>query len=285
MTSPRRGRFIRIITRAPFRDEHGRKGLFERFSHARPHIVRRLTLNVPGWPHWPRPLRIAFLSDFHFGSHSGDIARFKRIVAEAAALAPDLVLFGGDYVNLQPFGGGRVPPRVIAAILAELPAHCGRFAVLGNHDVKYGEREAADALRGCGITVLADERTTFSFAGHMIGIVGIPDAKVTRQAARVLLAKLPAKPTIIVAHDPVWFADLPAGPFLMLSGHTHGGQIKLPGIGILTNGSKAPRHWSHGLVVEGNKHLYVTSGLGTSNFPLRIGVPPEYVLIEITSLL
>ena len=66
-----------------------------------------------------------FLSDLHTGSHSDDVRRLEGIVAEAARLAPDLVLFGGDYVNMQPFGGGRVPPRVIAAILSRLEGQVG----------------------------------------------------------------------------------------------------------------------------------------------------------------
>jgi predicted MPP superfamily phosphohydrolase len=69
-----------------------------------------------------------------------------------------------------------------------------------------------------------------------------------------------------------------------LSGHTHGGQIKLPGFGVVVNASRAPLRWSHGLVVEDGRHLIVTAGLGTGGIPLRIGVPPEYVLIEVTGL-
>jgi len=282
MNSPRRGRLIRAITRPPFRDELGRKGWFERVSRARPHIVRRLNLKIAVWPQWPRPLRVAFLSDFHVGSHSGDVKRLQAIVAEAAKFAPDIALFGGDYVNLQPLGGGRVPPLVTAGILGALLAPCGRFAILGNHDMEYGAHEVTAALRKHGMIVLDDAQTTFSFQGRTIWIVGIPDGKVTRPSARALLAQLPAEPALVLAHDPVWFADLPAGPFLMLAGHTHGGQIKLPGIGILSNASKAPRRWSHGLIAEHGKHLYVTSGLGTSNIPLRIGVAPEIVLMEVS---
>ena len=92
----------------------------------------------------------------------------------------------------------------------------------------------------------------------------------------------PSAPTIVLAHDPVWFRHVPAGPFLTLAGHTHGGQIRLPGLGIVKNASLAPLRWSHGLVVEGGRHLIVTAGLGTSGIPLRIGVPPEFVLIEVT---
>ena len=85
----------------------------------------------------------------------------------------------------------------------------------------------------------------------------------------------------MLTHDPVWFADVPAGPFLTLAGHTHGGQIRLPGIGVLTNSSHAPLRWTHGLIVEDGRHLYVTAGLGTSGMPLRIGVPPEFAVLDV----
>jgi predicted MPP superfamily phosphohydrolase len=273
---------LRALARPPFHDEFGRKGVFARISRAQPHKVHRVALTLPGWPRWRRPLRIAFLSDFHTGSHADDVARLAAIVAEAAGYAPDLVLFGGDYVNLQPFGGGRVPPRVIAAILARLTGPSGQFAILGNHDVYYRAQDVADALRQHGIAVLDDERSTFVHEGSTVHIAGIPDAHITRTEPRALLETLPDAPTVVLAHDPVWFAHVPQGPYLMLAGHTHGGQIVVPGIGPVINASKAPLRWTHGLVVEHGRTLYVTSGLGTSGVPLRIGVPPEYAVIEVT---
>ena len=92
----------------------------------------------------------------------------------------------------------------------------------------------------------------------------------------------PAVPTIVLAHDPFWFAHVPAGPYLTLAGHTHGGQIRFTLIGVLRNASRAPLRWSHGHVLEQGRHLYVTAGLGTSAVPLRIGVPPEYAVIDIS---
>lgn len=280
--TPRRGWIIRAITRPPFRDVQGRKGWFERFSRAQPHLVRRLQIEIAGWPRWDRPLRVAYLSDFHVGSHADDVVRLERIIAEAAAFSPDLALFGGDYVNMQLLGGGRVPPRVIAAALAKLPAPAGRFAVLGNHDIKYGGPEIATALCEQGLAVLDDEVSGFTFQGSTIALAGIPDGEVTRPAAAALLSSLPQVPTIVLAHDPVWFANVPAGPFLVLAGHTHGGQIKLPGVGVLTNASKAPLRWTYGHIVEDGRQMYVTSGLGSSTIPIRIGVPPEIVLLELT---
>ena len=115
-----RSRLSRAITRPPFSDEFGRKGWFEKISRAQRHAVRHLNLEVSGWPQWPRPLRAAFLSDFHTGSHADDTVRLNLIINDAASFKPDVVLFGGDYVNMQLFGGGRVPPRTIARIFYRL---------------------------------------------------------------------------------------------------------------------------------------------------------------------
>src|SRR5262245_51981651 len=98
------------ILRRPFNDTRGRKGWLGPFAHAQPHAVRHFALTLPGWPRFERPLRIVLLSDHHVGSHTNDVVRHTLIARSAAALRPDLVLFGGDYVNMMLFGGGRVPP-------------------------------------------------------------------------------------------------------------------------------------------------------------------------------
>jgi predicted MPP superfamily phosphohydrolase len=275
-------RLLRALVRPPFADELGHKGWWERFARASPHQVREIAITLTGWPRWSRPLRILFLSDLHTGSHSADVARLETIVAQAVELKGDLVLLGGDYVNMQPFGGGRVPPRVIARILARLEAPCGRFAILGNHDISYGAEDVGSALREQGIAVLDDASAPARFENVGFTIAGIPDAHSRRPAAHALVAGLPASdPTIILAHDPVWFAAVRSPLYLTLAGHTHGGQVRLPLIGAITNASKAPLRWTYGHVVEGGRHLYVTSGLGTSGLPIRIGIPPEFVVLDI----
>jgi predicted MPP superfamily phosphohydrolase len=133
--------------------------------------------------------------------------------------------------------------------------------------------------------VLDHERATIDIGGHALDVVGLPDAHIVRPQLRPLLAGLTAeRPTIVLTHDPVWFKDVPAGPFLTVAGHTHGGQIKLPLVGVLKNSSRAPLRWSHGLIVEDGRHLYVSAGLGTSAIPLRIGVPPEFAVLDVTGV-
>jgi len=275
-------RLLRAWLRPPYRDEHGAKGWLTRYSHAPRYAVRKLDLAIAGWPAASRPLRIAFLSDFHLGSHAGDIARLEAIVADAATFDPDLVLHGGDFVNMQPVGGGRIPPSTIARVLAQLDALLGRFAVLGNHDYTYGANDVAAALETQGIRVLDDARVTLRHEGLEFDLIGLPDARELRPAGRALLAALD-RSTLALAHDPFWFAHLPAGPHLMLAGHTHGGQVRLPLVGALRNASAAPIRWTYGLVEEGGRRMYVTSGLGSSGVPLRIGCPPEFAIIDVAA--
>lgn len=272
----------KALARPPFKDELGRKQWLEPLTRAQAHRVNNFKLEISGWPKRSRPLRIAFLSDFHTGSHAGDIARLAAIVAEAKRFEPDLVLHGGDFVNMMLFGGGRVPPHATAAILARLGAPLGAFAVLGNHDIDYGEAEVRAALRAHDIALLGDERRVLHFEGAEFDLLGIPDARIMRREAVAALGSLlPQRPTLVLAHDPAWFAHLPQGPHLMLSGHTHGGQICLPLVGPFTNKSMAPLRWSYGLIKEEGRYLYVTSGIGTSGVPIRLGIPPEFVIIDL----
>lgn len=280
---PFQERLIGSLVSRPYGDAAGHKGLIGRFARAQPHVVRLYALTLPGWPRFSRPLRIAFLSDFHVGSHTGDVARLETIAKDAAAHSPDLVLFGGDYMNMQPLGGGRVPPSTIAHALSRIAGRAGRFAILGNHDYMYGKLEVTAALRGAGIVVLDHGQQAITYEKHSIDVIGVPDAHVHWVAGKGLLTGLSReKPAIVLTHDPARFAEVPAGPFLTLAGHTHGGQIKLPGLGVLMNASRAPMRWTHGLVVEGGRHMVVTAGLGTSSVPLRVGVPPEFAIIDVT---
>lgn len=267
------------LTSAPFSDRSGRKGAISIFAHARRHQVRRVTIAIPGWPVLPRPLRVLFLSDLHLGSHTNDIVRLEHILGDAARYGADVGCLGGDFINTMRFGKGHIPPDVTASVISRLHPRFGWFSVLGDHDEAYGTERVGTALRRAGIQVLLDERAMFSFLGQAIDVVGL--APSSPDPARILDKNLIGGPAIVLAHDPAAFARLPKGPYLMLSGHTHGGQMQLPWIGPVINMSAAPLRWTHGHVVEDGRHLYVTSGIGTSGVPLRIGVSPEVAIIDI----
>jgi uncharacterized protein len=253
-------------------------------SRAQPHVIQQLDVAVRGWPRTTRPLTVAFLSDLHVGSHSGDLKRLRALVAEVCKLQPDLVLHGGDFLPWKHAYGRKVPPLIIGRILRRLQAPLGQFGVLGNHDYQKRGEGLAAALMANGIDMLDDERRTVAFEGHAIDLIGIPDARRHRARAQGLLDSLSAqRPAIILTHDPYWFAHVPTGPFLTLAGHTHGGQFRLPFIGPVVNMSRAPMRWTYGRIIEQERQMYVTSGWGTSGLPLRIGIPPELVLLRVNA--
>ncbi len=272
----------RRIVAKPFADLNGEKGAWAWISRPPQHRIVRHQIAIIGWPKTARPLRIVFLSDLHTGSHTDDVVRLERIVEDAALQQPDLVCLCGDYVNGMLFGQGRVPPEVIATKLSVLRAPLGTFAILGDHDELFGASRILGSLRDAGLKVLVNEVEPISFQGAEIHIIGLtPDA---RQLS-ALLGERPGSPAVVLTHDPAAFTRLPVGPYLMLCGHTHGGQIQLPFIGPLVNMSDAPLRWTYGHIAEGGRNLYVTSGLGTSGLPLRIGIPPEIAVIEVCNVL
>ena len=269
----------RVISKQ-FSDPSGRKGAWAWLSRAPAHVVRNVHIRLCGVARLNRPLRVLFLADLHTGSHTDDVARLRDIIKFGAGLEPDLMCLGGDYVNAMPLGGGRVPPTTIASILADIRPPLGSFAVLGDHDETYGADTISHALRAAGITVLVNETVSVGFDGGEFSITGVTsDAAmlhdlITPRGGNVL--------RLVLAHDPAAFALLPKNTAcLMLCGHTHGGQIRIPLLGPLMNLSDAPLRWTYGHIVDGKRHLYVTSGIGTSLVPLRIGIPPELALIEV----
>ena len=175
--------------------------------------------------------------------------------------------------------------RVIARILARITGRHGRFAILGNHDYNYGELEVAAALRAHGIIVLDHDRGVFSFGKHAIDVVGLPDAAYRAAAGAGVAGVAGAGPAGHRADARSGVVkDVPPGPYLTLAGHTHGGQIRLPGSASSPTPAARRCAGRTDWCVEGGRHLIVTAGLGTGGIPLRIGVPPEFVLIEATGV-
>lgn len=274
--------FERHLLRSEFTDREGRKGIFGLVSRARKHRVSRVIVGIPGWPVLARPLRALFLADLHLGSHTNDVARLHQMLADGADCKPDVGLLGGDYVNGMLFGKGRIPPDVTFSLVSRFAPPLGWFAILGDHDDMYGTTRIVRALEGTGIRLLNGGRATLPFQAHELDIVGIKP--LSPDPAGALAPHLRGRPAIVLAHDPAAFYHLPKGPYLMLSGHTHGGQIWLPGFGPFVNMSTAPLRWTYGHTIETDRQLYVTSGVGTSGLPIRVGIPPEIAIIDINGV-
>ena len=235
--------------------------------------VIRETLLVSGLSPALAGLRVGFLTDLHRSdtvTHEMAATAVQMVMAEQ----PDIIMLGGDYVTM---GGGRnrrfVEPA--AEALAPLSAPHGIFAVLGNHD---DDRDMPAALAARGMTVLRDARTQIEIKGERLDIAGIRywtrKLEVIERVIRGASTNL-----VLLAHTPSRLPEAAALAVpLVLSGHTHGGQIVLPGLGAI-----AAREFP---VVAGSARrettaIFVSRGVGTVYIPVRINCPPEVALLTL----
>jgi uncharacterized protein len=191
----------------------------------------------------------------------------------------------GDYVIQEVVGGKFVEPEVFAQNLKNLRARHGVYAVLGNHDWWYDGPRVRRALEGVGIRVLDDEVALVERDGQAVWLAGLADAWTNQTNVRGTLAQVTDEsPVIALTHNPDLFVRIPPRVAITLAGHTHGGQVKLPFVGRLRVPSMYGQRYAAGHVVEDNRHLFVTTGIGTSIIPVRFGVPPEVVFLTLKTV-
>lgn len=242
-------------------------------------VVRRATVALPGWPARAPPVRVLLLSDLHVGAPDLTPERLGRIVAEANALAPDVVLIAGDYLSdkrtTTHFYGY---PEAVAP-LAGLKPKLGTVAVLGNHDHWHNAGAARAALAAVGIRVLDNQAIEVG----PLAIGGLDDPFTGHDDLARTVAAMRALPgaKLVLAHSPDPFPDLPADVTLMLAGHTHCGQVSLPIVGALKTMSRYGQRYACGRIDERGRTLFVTAGLGTSGVPVRLGAPPDMWLLTL----
>lgn len=244
--------------------------------------VHEETLALPGWPAGHAPLRVALLADLHTGSPWHGLDTLARIVDETNARDPDLVLLAGDYVIHGVRGGTFVPPEEIAPVLGRLRAPLGAWAVLGNHDHWLDAPRVRAALDAAGIPVLEDEARRIGRSGGGFWLVGLGDFwEAGCDVAGALAQVTDDAPALAFMHNPDLFPRLTDRYALVMAGHTHGGQVALPLLGRPIVPSRYGERYAAGLVVEQSRHLYVTTGLGTSILPVRFRVPPQIALLTL----
>ena len=237
------------------------------------HHLRRIErdLAVRGLPPHLDGLRIGMITDIHHSAvvSSDDVAQAVMQLKDAA---PDIMVLGGDYVSF--FDRDYIGP--VAELLTPL-AHAphGSFAVLGNHD---DEREMPAALAARGFTVLKDQRTALTIKGERLDIAGIRFwTKTPGEIAGVL--KGTGGTTLLLAHDPRRLEEAAALDVqLVLSGHTHGGQVLVPAVGPIA-GRKFPV--LAGYATRENTAIFVSRGVGTVYVPVRINCPPDVAVLTL----
>jgi len=270
--------------------------------------VTRYSLTPPNWPTGLK-IRCAVIADLHACEPWMGDARIRQIVARTNALAPDVTLLLGDYVagwRLARFSSP-MENGVWARALGGLKAPLGVHAVLGNHDWwqdisvqrrRGGPVPAAVALEAAGIPVYTNQSVRLVKDGQPLWLAGLGDQWAfwprghTQQPRRsrtyegvdnldATLAQVSDDgPVILMAHEPDIFPTVPGRVALTVSGHTHGGQVTFAGYAPVVP-SKFGRRYVYGHVVEADRHLIVSGGLGCSGIPVRLGRPPEIVMIDL----
>ncbi|AUX47318.1 phosphodiesterase [Sorangium cellulosum] len=236
----------------------------------------------PGEGTSARPLRIVQITDPHIGPFM-PVARLRRICARAVERDPDLVVLTGDFLTME----SQDTAEHLAEALSPLRALEGRvFACPGNHDHE-SPAHVATALARAGARLLVDDAALVETAAGPVQILGMDyhyrDRKARMAAVCARHPRVPGALRLVLLHNPGAFRDLGEGEGdLVLSGHTHGGQIGLVSLGlpwtILRLFVKMP---DHGLWARGRDRLYVHRGTGHYGFPLRLGVPAEESVLKV----
>jgi uncharacterized protein len=265
-------------------------------------------------PNWTPglKLRLAVLADIHACDPWMSLERLERIVAQTNALNADAILLLGDYVAGMRIGlySGEIKEAAWAKVLGKLKAPCGVHAVLGNHDwwqsghaqwFRKGPVPAGEALEAAGIPVYENRAVRLTKGDHAFWVAGLSDQWAflpiggrhdeTEPRGRLLYQgadDLPHTlsqitddaPVILMAHEPDIFPKVPDRVALTLSGHTHGGQVRIFGFAPIVPSIYGSRY-VYGHVVEEGRNLIVSGGLGCSSIPVRFGSPPEIVSVEL----
>ena len=229
--------------------------------------------------------RIVQLSDFHLEEFTEPYF-LERVVDHVNRLEADLVLLTGDFItrgSLNFLFEHRAASRC-AEILATI--RCPqKFAVLGNHDVAVSAPMVTAALQAEGLPVLHNRYSTLTVRGDSLHIAGTADPGTDRPDLNTAIPAVPTGPVLLMSHAPD-YADFvishPRGKLvdLMLSGHSHGGQVRLPVVGPLVL-PPLGRKYVEGLFRFNRMQLYVNRGLGTVGIPIRLNCPPEITLITL----
>lgn len=253
--------------------------------------LKRIEIPLRRLPHQFDGFTIVQLSDFHYEERFSAVP-IRRSVDLVNNLHPDLVVFTGDFVTvpLVEFGSQAARESAktafpCAEILRRIQARIGSFAILGNHDAYSNPELVTDALQTRGIPVLKNSSVPIEIGGARFWLAGIDDALEGRPDLGVAIERIPRGETIILlAHEPDFADEAALTPVdLQLSGHSHGGQIWVPGIGAPWL-PRLARNYPRGLYKIENMALYTNIGIGTIRAPIRINCVPEVTLITLRTV-
>jgi predicted MPP superfamily phosphohydrolase len=249
----------------------------------------RRDIHLDGLPAAFEGMRIAHLSDIHMDEFTEPFF-LRHVIDLVNQMQPDLVLLTGDYVSSgissTHFAIGSA--WQCANILTELKC-TQRYGVLGNHDLFVDRKEVTAAFTAYGIVMLDNAYLPIEREGGRIWLAGLDDPVEGNPnpdlAIPVSIRNVPNEPILLMCHAPDYADDLLAHPAgnavdLMLSGHTHGGQVRLPLLGALQL-PELGKKYLEGWFQLGRMQLYVNRGIGTVGIPFRLDCPPEITLLTL----
>ena len=221
-------------------------------------------------------LKIVLVGDFHIKPHQEK--KLKQVVDLINNENPDIVLSVGDFVSGHS-ENMTMPIDNIVSELKNIKSKYGFYTTLGNHDWWIDGEGITNALKTSSINVLVNSNIKVNVGSKEIYIAGVED-KATRTPEIYKALDGTKNPVILLTHSPDIFPKVPKEVNLTLSGHVHGGQVRLPLLGAIIVPSKYGDKYSYGLIKEDNKKMIVTSGIGTSILNVRFNCKPEIVVIE-----
>lgn len=250
---------------------------YARFVHPYRLRIGQEVIQLPRQHSGLNGLTIAFVTDTHVGPHFS-VSHLSPMIDHLRELKPDILLMGGDYICES--------PRFMddaAKALGEMvkTARLGTWGVLGNHDLANVRERIIEPLQSVGIRVLENDAVCVAAEGGEIWIAGIADAMLAKPDLARAFSVIPVDAaTIVLWHEPD-LAEHTArfAPMLQLSGHTHGGQVRIPGIGAIALPTLGRRYVS-GRYMVGDMPLYVSNGIGMYRPPVRLNCLPELTVLR-----
>jgi uncharacterized protein len=251
----------------------------------RPRIVHR-DFFLPRWPQAFNRFTIALLSDFHYDPYFS-VHPLHAAIPMVNGLRPDLIVLTGDFVSVPAFGDERkaaFAAEPCARLLREMAAPLGLWAVLGNHDDNTDPEHVTRALQAENIQVLANQSVSIERGGGRFWLAGVNDVIGGTADLTATLRTVPRdEAVVLLAHEPDFADEACRFPIdLQLSGHSHGGQVRLPFLPPLYLPEMA-RKYVLGTYQVGPLPLYTNAGLGTVTVPVRLNCPPEITLLTLHS--
>lgn len=251
-------------------------GVFEEPNQLR---YTQAKLQSVQWPvHW-QPLDVVVVSDLHVGSPYIDLEKLETIVDLINTAEPDIVLLLGSFMPGD-FFKTPIPPEDFAPILGRIEAEFEVLALLGRHDAVDGGKRLADALKQQNIRILSNSAAPIKLSQEKrFWIAGFEDNPA---AYENIVSKLPEdEPVFGLVHNPARLPDIPRRLDIVFAGYTHGGLIVIPEFPISVLPTGVPERYAYGLVREDNRQMFVTAGIGTDEFPIRLNNKPEILVATI----